>query len=240
MATNKEFVKLALDQSGDEYIFGVEVSPANPNPTAFDCSELVQWCCDRLSVNPRMVDGSWYQARHCKQYGLLVSIDKAIKTAGALLFKFSSSPWEGGRPNNAHVAISLGDGWTIEARGRAYGVGTWSAAQGQRGWTHAGLVPGLKYVETGGVSAPKPNDVVDLADVWASVDAARKQTLRLGSQGEAVRVLQKLLNAAGFTAGAVDGWFGRATDSAVRRFQAAEGLVTDGVVGRFTWAKLLG
>lgn len=237
MATSKEFVKLALDQSGDRYVFGVEVSPANPNPTAFDCSELVQWCCDRLGVGPRMVDGSWYQARHCAQYDLLRNVKEGIDTQGALLFRFSSNPFVGGRPNTAHVAISLGDGWTIEARGSAYGVGTWSAEN--RGWTHAGLVPGLKYVDGVDVGGPVPNDDVDLSDVWEAVADARARTLRIGSQGEPVRVLQKLLNAAGFTVGAVDGWFGRKTESAVKRFQVAEGLVADGVVGRFTWAKLL-
>jgi hypothetical protein len=41
------------------------------------------------------------------------------------------------------VAISLGDGRTIEARGSAYGVGIFSA--NGRGWTAGGLVPGMKY-----------------------------------------------------------------------------------------------
>ncbi|RAV77347.1 hypothetical protein DBT52_09270 [Aerococcus mictus] len=48
----------------------------------------------------------------------------------------------------AHIAVSLGDGKTIEARNPEMGVGSWDAAG--RGWTKAGLVPGVDYGETEG------------------------------------------------------------------------------------------
>ena len=65
-----------------------------------------------------------------------------MHTPGALLFSFSSEPVPGGgRPNHAHVAISLGDGRTIEARGKSYGVGTFNAANRFQ-W--AAIVPGLQ------------------------------------------------------------------------------------------------
>jgi L,D-peptidoglycan transpeptidase YkuD (ErfK/YbiS/YcfS/YnhG family) len=56
-------------------------------------------------------------------------------------------------------------------------------------------------------------------------------TLRLGSQGADVRCLQARLNALGYTAGPVDGWFGSMTRRAVMRFQRAKGLTVDGIVG---------
>ena len=47
-----------------------------------------------------------------------------------------------GRDAITHVAISLGNGLTIEARGRAWGVGVFSAT---RGFDFAGKIPGLDY-----------------------------------------------------------------------------------------------
>jgi L,D-peptidoglycan transpeptidase YkuD (ErfK/YbiS/YcfS/YnhG family) len=64
-------------------------------------------------------------------------------------------------------------------------------------------------------------------------------TLRLGSTGAAVRCLQARLNALGYSAGPVDGWFGPMTRGAVVRFQRAKGLHVDGIVGPRT-AKALG
>jgi peptidoglycan hydrolase-like protein with peptidoglycan-binding domain len=52
-----------------------------------------------------------------------------------------------------------------------------------------------------------------------------------------VRWVQGVLVAAGATIEA-DGFFGHATDPAVRQFQAANGLDPDGVVGRQTWRAL--
>ena len=62
--------------------------------------------------------------------------------------------------------------------------------------------------------------------------------LRTGSRGDAVRKLQELLNAKGYTCGGVDGIFGSKTYAAVLAFQKANGLAADGIVGPLTWAKL--
>ena len=62
--------------------------------------------------------------------------------------------------------------------------------------------------------------------------------LRTGSRGDAVRKLQELLNAKGYTCGSVDGIFGSKTYAAVLAFQKANGLAADGIVGPLTWAKL--
>lgn len=58
------------------------------------------------------------------------------------------------------------------------------------------------------------------------------KTVRYGSTGEDVRVLQKIL---GLDA---DGIFGRLTLAAVIAFQTAAGLDADGIVGPLTWAAL--
>ena len=57
-------------------------------------------------------------------------------------------------------------------------------------------------------------------------------TLKKGSIGEEVKILQKALNIA------VDGNFGAKTEAAVKAFQKAKGLVADGIVGNKTWEAL--
>lgn len=133
--TGMAVVAKAMTQSGDPYIFGYEVKLDDPNPPAFDCSELVQWVCHQLGVTPEMPDGAANQHDHCKNHGTLISVSQAVKTPGALLFRIS----EGGN----HVVISRGDGSTIEAKGKDYGVGVFGTSG--RGWTAAGLIPGVQY-----------------------------------------------------------------------------------------------
>lgn len=58
------------------------------------------------------------------------------------------------------------------------------------------------------------------------------ETLRLGSRGQNVRLLQQAL------ALHVDGIFGHITEEAVKAFQAEKGLSADGIVGSKTWAAL--
>lgn len=67
---------------------------------------------------------------------------------------------------------------------------------------------------------------------------SRCPLLREGSTGVRVRELQKLLLAAGFMPGKVDGIFGPQTKMAVVNFQNSSGLVRDGIVGRRTWTAL--
>ena len=139
------FVREALAQAGDRYVFGAEARRDDPNPTAFDCSELVQWSAHQAGVE--VPDGSWLQYRQLEQQGGAVSVEQALHTRGALLFYFSSPP-TGGRPAEAHVAISLGDGRTIEARNSRDGVGVFTANTVR--FNYAAVIPQLSAVPSGG------------------------------------------------------------------------------------------
>ncbi|WPB77391.1 peptidoglycan-binding protein [Archangium violaceum] len=68
--------------------------------------------------------------------------------------------------------------------------------------------------------------------------AAAPPTLRLNAKGAAVTTLQNKLKAAGFNPGTIDGQFGPKTLAAVKAFQKAKGLESDGVVGPKTWNAL--
>ncbi|WP_100398053.1 L,D-transpeptidase family protein [Bacillus sp. FJAT-44742] len=58
-------------------------------------------------------------------------------------------------------------------------------------------------------------------------------TLKRGSKGEAVKEIQRQLSAAGYKVSA-DGIFGKGTEDAVKKFQKANKLKADGVVGTQT------
>ena len=63
---------------------------------------------------------------------------------------------------------------------------------------------------------------------------------RRGSKGREVIKIQRALQQLGLYLGPIDGDFGGGTESAVRRFQRARGLLVDGRVGPETWRALFG
>lgn len=160
MTTGYAFAALAESQRGDAYVFGAEAKWSDPDPARFDCSELVEWCLRRLGV--AAPDGSAAQWRWCRDAGRGCLPAQAIRTRGALLFRMSGSP--------THVAISRGDGTTIEARGRAYGVNEFSAFG--RAWTSGALVPGVDYSgKQGGLDVTQAELDAAIAAIKGSVDA---------------------------------------------------------------------
>jgi len=65
------------------------------------------------------------------------------------------------------------------------------------------------------------------------------KVLSKGNTGSYVRYLQQKLTAKLYSVGDIDGVFGTLTDTAVKEFQAENGLTVDGVVGPNTWAVLM-
>jgi cell wall-associated NlpC family hydrolase len=139
-ATTQQFVTTALEQNGKPYVWGSSTSPTDPNPASFDCSELTKWAAARSGVT--VPDGAAHQYVWLKEQGATMTVQQALQTPGALLFHFASEPQPGlgGEPPVAHVAISLGNGKTIEARGHDYGVGIFDAKDR---FNYAGMIPGM-------------------------------------------------------------------------------------------------
>lgn len=135
MVHASQIVAYAQRATGLPYVLGAEAALWSDDlPEAFDCSELVQWACHRNGITD-CPDGHWIQVEWCARAGLQIPVDQAIHTLGALLFIYDGTP-------NGHVAFSLGDGMTMEARGKAWGCGSWGA----RGrFNRAALIPGVDY-----------------------------------------------------------------------------------------------
>jgi peptidoglycan hydrolase-like protein with peptidoglycan-binding domain len=68
--------------------------------------------------------------------------------------------------------------------------------------------------------------------------AAERPTLREGSSGDAVLVLEQRLVELGYQVDVVDTYFGSDTRSSVLAFQAAAAIGRDGIVGPITWGAL--
>ena len=93
-----------------------------------------------------------------------------------------------------------------------------------------GIVGKLTWGKLYGVSPAMPVETTTVVG---------RPMVSYGSRGDAVRKLQELLNAKGYTCGSVDGIFGSKTYAAVLAFQKANGLAADGIVGSLTWGKLV-
>jgi peptidoglycan hydrolase-like protein with peptidoglycan-binding domain len=84
-------------------------------------------------------------------------------------------------------------------------------------------------------SFPLDVDGIVGPQTWFRLDPP---TIKLGSQGNAVHLLQQILKVYGYPPydpGPVDGIFGPLTEAAVKNYQADYSLQVDGVVGRQTW-----
>lgn len=211
---------LALTQKGKEYVFGAEAAKTDANPAKFDCSELVEWSCNRVGI--AMPDTAFLQWRTCVDAGNDLSVANGMRTRGALLFVGDGTG--AARDAITHVAWSLGDGTTIEARGTKWGVGCWPSVNR---FNFAGKVPGAAYTP---------------AVVSAAKQPADRSVVRLKSRGPQVEYLQTVLrklgkkNLDGRTLIQVDGVFGENTKAAVMEIQRWCGVTVDGEVGPTTWA----
>jgi len=149
----QQFLDAATAQAGDTYVFGADVNIDDADPETFDCSGLVSWAAGRVGVD--LPHASWKQYLELKELGLVVPVEEAIDTPGALLFNFpwEPQPGESGRPGNAHVAISMGDGRTIEAMNPTKGVLFGEASE--RRFQFAAVIPGISDgTGAAGVDAP--------------------------------------------------------------------------------------
>ena len=67
-----------------------------------------------------------------------------------------------------------------------------------------------------------------------------RRILKKGMDGSDVIIMQKRLVELGYFVGktGVDGKFGPATQTALKKFQADKGIAVDGICGPVTWSKL--
>lgn len=152
----------------------------------------------------------------------------------------------------AHVAVYVGNGYEVEARGFVYGIQRHKVKT--RNFTHWGLCPYIEYTAEEiakanaalgktGTTASKPASTGNTAPAASSTaKTVELPTIRRDYEGVAVKLLQRLLMAEGckLPKYGADGKCGSETIEAVKAFQTTHNLSADGICGPLTWAKLVG
>jgi peptidoglycan hydrolase-like protein with peptidoglycan-binding domain len=233
MLTGEIVLPVAEAHQNEPYVLGARVPMNNASYHGpWDCAEFVSWCIYQTygmllgtrPTNPSTGDaytGYWVEDVLAARAN--IDVGQAIRTKGAILLRRPRTR-ASGEHAIGHIAISRGDGSTIEARGRKYGVVIVPDAEG-RVWDYGALIPGVQYV-TGAAPPYAP-------------PAGHLMVTSPFMHGPTVVAVQRALAALGYSPGPIDGVFGPATEAAVYNLQAAEGVATDGVVGPET-ARLLG
>ena len=160
-----------------------------------------------------------------------------------------------------HVGLYVGEGalTDVDSKGRkrtcnvVHSGSTMGRVAGStlaNGWTHVILFREIDYADVIIADGVVLGGALDAADTVkddpegigtaaGKPDVSQYYTVKRGCVGGAVKRLQTWLNdIGGGDALAEDGEFGAATDAAVRAYQAANGLVADGIVGKATWQAL--
>jgi len=116
---------------------------------------------------------------------------------------------------------------------------SYAAFEGQQPFTIQAPASGAPAsTSTGSSSTPSPAPTPSSTPGGTTpVSGTARPTIRRGSTGPNVVYLQQRLVVFGYYLTA-DGQFGSMTESAVRSFQSANGLMVDGVVGPATWDML--
>ena len=186
-----------------------------------DCSGLFRWAFKQFGIAVSHSSNTLWRS-YCSSKG---SLSKGKRTDGKPLLN-GTAVFVNKSGNRTHIGLYVGDGKVIEASGTKVGVIESKITDSK--WNEWGELKNVDYSK----NDDQKGDDDPVADV--------KPTLRKGSKGEYVTLLQTKLFQLGYDLGkyGVDGDFGSATEKAVKAFQKAHGLTQDGVVGTRTWAEL--
>lgn len=196
---------------------------------AYDCAQLTRYACK--AAGTELVSGANSQWRKVA-WDKKDVIGTLPDVPGVILYHVNASG------TMTHTGVYIGGGYAVEARGAKYGVV--KTAVKDRTWTHWAALPGVLTGEEITVKPEEPAvDVLETETQPTASGVISMNTLRNGSRGTQVKVLQFLLNESGYDCGEADGIFGKNTLSAVKAYQKAKGLSVDGICGKNTWTKIL-
>ena len=245
--TRSEIVKQAqswvgLKESNGSHKKIIDIyNTLNPLPRGYKLRYTDAWCAGTISALAVVCKATDIIPQECsclrmidkaKTMGIWVESDAYKPSPGDILMYDWDDSGSGENTNNPdHVGI------VEKITGSTITVieGNYSNAVKRR----TVLVNG-KYIR--GYIVPKYAEEAAADEPEASAPAAILPQLRKGDKSETVKAMQILLIGWGYSCGSygADGDFGSATDSAVRKFQKANGLEVDGICGPNTWSSLLG
>lgn len=215
--------KKSADAKQDNYYNAAVYGSKWIDHTVADCSGLFRWAFLQLGSDIAHGSNSIWD-RYCSAKGKLSS---GKRTDGKELLP-GTAVFTGTDNKKPHIGLYVGNGKVIEASGTQAGVCVSNITAGK--WKYWGELKNVSYSPSEAVSTPS-----------SGKDEQKPfPTLRRGSKGSYVSLLQTMLMNKGYNIGAcgIDGDFGKDTETAVKQFQRDWGLDVDGVVGEKTWNKL--
>ena len=211
-----------------------------PLPRGYKVSYTDAWCATFVTACAIKCGATDIIPKECscnkmiallKGLGCWVENDAYVPAAGDLIFY----DWEDkGTGDNTGVSDHVGIVEKVSGNTITVIEGNYNDACKRRVLNLNG-----RYIRGYGVPKYDSEPVKAVARVTVSLPILKK-----GSKSEAVKTLQRLLNALGFTdatekALVVDGSFGAATLYALKSYQNAKRLEIDGICGAATWGALL-
>lgn len=189
-----------------------------------DCSGMFVWAYRQYGLKITHRSTSIYKS-YCSKKGRLTDALKKTILPGTAVFTGDTES------DHPHIGLYVGNGKCIEAAGVDSGVITSNITAGK--WKWYGELKSVSYPAS--EATEQPSAPADDKEPYSSLP-----TLKRGSKGEYVSLLQTKLVNKGYSVGSygIDGDFGKATEAAVRQFQRDNGLDPDGIVGAKTWDAL--
>lgn len=211
-------VDFALAQSGKPY----HAYGARFGPDYFDCSGLVIASLRHAGITvPGDVGNTVGLYNWAKRVGGLVTVDKAVRTSGAILIKGRNY----GYGPLGHTSISLGNGQEMAAHGTRSGIHV-SDVYGGRNYQDGFILPGVNYHLEPPVD-PKVLEALVKLQKWAKDVGA--SPLEQGDTNGHVTILNQLLIARALlpTKLAYMNTYTKATRDAVVHFKRLAKLAND-------------
>lgn len=186
------------------------------------------------SVTITGISGDWYRIKTSKGEGFVkgdfLEMDVVVSNSLKEGMKDSSEV-------KAMQARLIELGYLSGSADGDFGASTKAALvafQKNAGLTADGIAGATTIKALNSSSAPKASASASATAAPTSSTTATYTTLKQGSNGEAVKKLQKRLIELGYLTGSADGDYGSATTDAVKAFQKQAGLTADGIAGAST------
>ncbi|MCU4182388.1 glycosyl hydrolase 108 family protein [Bosea sp. BH3] len=229
MPTGSSLFARAEQHIGERYEHAVVPKDEAGYRGPWDCAEFASWLvyqeaeklygCRNNAASPATADAyTGYWKRDARTVGHMIPVAQAAGIKGAFLLRYPPE----GPDEMGHIAVSDGQGGTVEAMDRARGVAR-GKVTGRR-WDTGVLIDGIDYDAAHDVPvAPPPL-------IYAQNQANMERGV--------IERIQDALQAKSVAVTSPRGVFDAALAQAVAAFQKSAGLVVDGEVGPQTASAL--